>query len=254
MDVSKLKSAILATDQSYKKLRCNYGVFIDHEFGEQAYMFYSDYFEIYSLYDLVWRNNFGQELKSRDISLKILDIGCGRGKKTESILYGNGKPERYVGVDIRLDGIETKSDDCKPEKMYICADAIAWDGWGLVDRDFNMIIIDVEPHGKEWEIYQRILHYCGDVHIIILSCIGRWTLQHLALEFLTLLDKKGWLVDYYWIPVINDVLVIVCKNGKFRYDSHLPKKYKFWLREALGRAVFFNDITLNFSINFVNVY
>ena len=41
-----------------------------------------------------------------------------------------------------------------------------------VQGQFDIIIVDIEPHGREWEVYQRFLANMKDEHILILKCIG----------------------------------------------------------------------------------
>lgn len=37
---------------------------------------------------------------------------------------------------------------------------------------FDIMILDIEPHGREWEVYEKFICKMKDEHLVILKCIG----------------------------------------------------------------------------------
>jgi len=55
-------------------------------------------------------------------------------------------------------------------------------------QTFNVVILDIEPHGKEWEVYHSFLPYLEQDHVVILKCIGNMNLYASSMVY-TFMDN-----------------------------------------------------------------
>jgi len=101
-------------------------------------------------------------------TLKVLEVGSGKASKTYRNLFGDTPHPQieYVTID--------KNPECNPTYVYDILDHAPWTNMvAFLEPDyFDIVIIDVEPHGKEDEIYSRIKHAIKDPALVIFKCIG----------------------------------------------------------------------------------
>ena len=178
---------------------------------------------------IIINKQYGDNLIGKYISensgdpIRILDVGSGQSMTFKNIASGNNASHfEYTSIDNAFDNTDHlfQGDEWYTVKrLHIHAD-ILLDTIELSTR-FETIIIDVEPHAHEIEIYEKVYDNLADDHFIILKCIGRMDMYgtSLADKFIDYLINKNVLVDHFAIYegdyFIRDVLVVVSKikNG-----------------------------------------
>lgn len=230
---SKIKeqdySILLSTaEKKANSLNCNFGDFSQN--NDKALIHYRERFKVNSLWELVFRNNLGEALQqfqknesAQDIN--IIDIGCGDQNYIQTLKYMNFFNHTYLGIDIKsisTDSI-TGTFGCKEDK-FVCADILNKDSLSLPDRKYDIIIIDVEPHGKEWNIYQKFLPYLSNIHLIILQCVGYIDGfgDYYAKNFLYQLNERNGLYNFLENVKTRDLYVVAKHNcdSKFNIENY----------------------------------
>jgi hypothetical protein len=154
-------------------------------------------------------------LACNDRKMNVLEIGSGKCMTIKNMTDGN--PEavfEYTSIDRATDD---NCFGCRHIKMDVSDDL---DDCFEIDDDyrFDILIIDIEPHGKEIEIYEKFVRYGATKHVIILKCVGWMDLYAtlLADRFLSHLKCSNRLMDYFGIGDYNyftrDVTVVASRD------------------------------------------
>ena len=125
---------------------------------------------------------------------------------------------------MSIDKTTSDSDACFAEsafhgfdRTHLQADAFAlppdWSG----HSKFDVLIIDVEPHGKEIMVYDNVVSSLADDHLVVLKCVGDLDIygQALADFFLSAMLSRKRLIDYFGVADINltrDIFAVVSKH------------------------------------------
>lgn len=162
---------------------------------------------------------------------RILDVGCGEMRCASCLMAGlQSDRVTYVSVD------KTISECCEPitKGAKRLKQKVNWvhinkdifdedftDAMHALNLDaFDIVMIDVEPHGNEIKVYERIKDYmCSNGHVCLLKHVGRIDLwgSTCAHKFLSKYISEQHVLDYYDIDVLNghdfrDVYVIMGAN------------------------------------------
>lgn len=180
--------------------------------------------------------------------LRVLDIGCGSSKHFRNMFEGIAgvSPDTlsYVSIDKepKLNDIAMVSDlniSCD-DPMTCCH--IRWvlghtarkhimmdvfdNTHKFILESGDIMILDIEPHGKEWEVYQKFVPHMNKHHILILKCIGHMShgfQSKMATDFiehitecsdLRILETASWFwseeLDYAVLNVYpRDVVLVI---------------------------------------------
>lgn len=135
-----------------------------------------------------WTATFFNKLAANLIrhcaSLKILDVGCGEGHMYKLLATGNEAQIDYVSVDI-LDYHRPNHIQGDAFKMALPEKYIG---------HFNLLIIDVTPHGRDFKLYHKYAKYMAPQHTVIFMCIGTMKTGETVLSKL---NNKEILQDYF---------------------------------------------------------
>lgn len=169
---------------------------------------------------------------------RILDVGCG-ARTTAGCLVAGVQRAEYACVDKKdpvppptaLAAAELRR-ACPDGWTELCRDAlVAQEGggdeqeggagpWPLPDAHYDLVVIDVEPHGRECEVYDRVRRYLADTHVCLLKHVGFIDLfgSACADRFLNrhIYDERR-VLDYYGVAVHNrwemrDVYVVMTRD------------------------------------------
>lgn len=185
--------------------------------SEQNKNFYRDAF--LSSYDeyrqTIWgatyMNLLGKHLMNK--KMNVLELGSGTCRTIQNMTKGNPESAfEYTSID------RTTDSNCFGSR-HIKADVFDVSALDLGDDYcFDILILDVEPHGKEVEIYEKFARYGAAKHVVILKCVG-WMgvfTTSLADRFLYHLKSTNRLVDYFGIGdcdfFTRDVTVVVSRD------------------------------------------
>jgi len=90
---------------------------------------------------------------------------------------------------------------------------------------FHMMIIDIEPHGREWEIFSNYERYMCEQYIVIFKCIGCMDIVDcdFAQQVLKKIHAFGKLVDVFAIssfPTLNRDVIAICSRHPVENPQH----------------------------------
>ena len=251
MNEQSLRTALQrAQDAAEKRIDCNFGHFprsmssssalvCDHTAAE----YFGEACQVCGTWELVFRNTLGAELShvaTATSPVHVLALGCGQNRYIRSLTFGTSLEYTYLGVDL-LDAAprayRTEFFGRVLDTSHLKLDVLAGSGVlpGLPDRLFDVIVIDLEPHGSEWSAYTRVQHAAAGTHLIVLQCIGAIHGSNLGLAamFLNRLHRAGSLIDFYctaWYGTqpaslgTRDVYVIAGRGSS--YTPQLPKSLR----------------------------
>lgn len=196
----------------------------------------------------------GRELAERSLetSIGVLDVGCGEGKTAAKLLLGLAAAAagptttiRYASIDVKafphrvleeaggktirkLAHVHVQRDVFDPEPVAFddeCVHVDPPEGGGgegngapgpvsFKDGGFDVVIIDIEPHGREREAYDRVRHLLKrGAHLCVLKHVA--FIDLLAAKFAdAFIDRhRDRVVDYFgeydsWGSV-RDVFVLL---------------------------------------------
>jgi hypothetical protein len=123
-----------------------------------------------SLRELYFFKTLGQNISGKT----ILDVGSGTLMTARAIIENCINPVSYTSIDRKEDPTITVSKMIENNK-------ISYSNHHHVDifeidielKDtYDIIIIDIEPHGKEIEVYEKFKKYMKSEHLIILKHIA----------------------------------------------------------------------------------
>jgi len=195
----------------------------------------NDYIEVFkdaydnfkrTIWGVIFFNLFGEYILENKINnkIKVLDIGSGRSLMFQNIVNGNNPKDNfeYTSIDNKNESLLSK--ECNDMKRYhIKADI--FNDIIFLSENFDILIIDIEPHSREIEIYNKFSKYLSETHLVILQCIGNMDLygSSLADKFIDHYLREEKIIDYLAINEINylirDVLIVLSKTScKFQGD------------------------------------
>lgn len=151
-----------------------------------------------------------------NVPVRILDVGCGQ-LRTISMLVDNGLlPVTYAGIDKRLDcGVLSEAITRISSTRFTAKDYVDVDKSDLGPEGYDVLIVDIEPHGREVHVYERFKSFMKRTHLCILKHVGSLDGygSYLADNFLRTYIKSGHVCDYYaqndWKKEFRDVFVIM---------------------------------------------
>lgn len=159
-DANSLKSGI--ADWSYLCDKATY-----NDVYREAFLHsYDEYRQ--EIWGATYMNLLGKYLMScNDQKTHILEIGSSKCMTIKNMTKGNHDSEfEYISIDRATES------NCFGSK-HIKADVFDASEFDLShDYRFDILIIDVEPHGKEIEIYEKFAKYGAPHHVVILKCVG----------------------------------------------------------------------------------
>jgi hypothetical protein len=166
--------------------------------------------------------------------VKILDVGC--GPRTSAGRLVSLVPDcgaTYACIDSAMPSpsplaareIERA---CGSDVTELRLDVFESDLAPLLPpHHYDVVVIDVEPHGREVELYERLLPHVADTHVVLLKHVGRLDLfgSGLADAFLDRAFSVRRVMDYYGVSVLNgwtmrDVYAVLTREeGRGRLEE-----------------------------------
>lgn len=141
--------------------------------------------------------------------LHVFDVGSGKSS-TSRIIAGDHEVGKYHSIDWGMEEsrFEGKSNDIKHYRMDVYGHDVTKD---MPLNTFDVIIIDIEPHGQEILIYTKATHMCVLKHIGSLD-----SGSHMADRFLGYFIDTRNVYDYFAETSLNrgyrDVFVVMSKD------------------------------------------
>eukprot|EP00798_Chlamydomonas_sp_ICE-L_P028683 gene28683-biopygen32594 len=178
-------------------------------------------------------NQVGLAASSDRKPLRIIDVGCGRRTSAGQIasLIPAASAE-YTCIDKAMPetcGFAARSLKlaCGVGMTEILGDVFdETTTTDLVSRSsnrFDLVIIDVEPHGREIDVYEKIVGHLADTHLVLLKHVCSIALFGSAYAdcFLAKYDNEGKVMDYLAVKVLNgwfhrDLYVLMTQHGGVR--------------------------------------
>lgn len=168
-------------------------------------------------FSLSFMNILGKKLLRKPLS--VLDVGSGKSQ-TAVTLVGHAAIDKYHSIDrafgsSRLDHRSLRSSDIKHFKRDVFDEDCTKD---MHPHSYDVIIIDIEPHGNESSIYKRLQPLLRTAHICILKCIGDIDLHGSSMAdcFLERFIKDGHVYDFFAETSLNpgyrDIYVIMTRQ------------------------------------------
>jgi len=129
-----------------------------------------------TIWGVVFFNLLGEKTLQSFVKLSVLDVGCGTSKQFQNMFKdvpGVSKDTlKYTSIDINPNIVRPSWVKEHCEEHHIIADVFDNDSVIALKGTYDIVIIDIEPHSKECEIYERFLPYMKQHHMIVLKCIG----------------------------------------------------------------------------------
>jgi hypothetical protein len=128
---------------------------------------------------------------------------------------------KYIGVDLLVQPQIVKH----THHVFDAFDYIHTDTHDMPFDSFHMIIIDIEPHGREWEIFSNYERYMCEQYIVIFKCIGCMDIIgcKFARQVLKKIHADGKLVDVFAIrsfPTLNRDVIAICSRHPVENPQH----------------------------------
>lgn len=147
--------------------------------------------------------------------LHVLDVGSGKSSTSRTIA-GDHEVGKYHSIDWGMEEsrFEGKSNDIKHYRMDVYGHDVTKD---MPLNTFDVIIIDIEPHGQEIFIYTKLRPAMKATHMCVLKHIGSLDSgSHMADRFLGhFIDTRN-VHDYFAETSLNrgyrDVFVVMSKD------------------------------------------
>jgi hypothetical protein len=181
-------------------------------------------------------NQVGLAASSYRKPLRIIDVGCGRMTSAGQIasLIPAASAE-YTCIDKAMP--ETCGFAARSLKLACGADGVGMteilgdvfdetttkDLGSRSSNRFDLVIIDVEPHGREIDVYEKIVGHLADTHIVLLKHVCGIDIVGSAYadRFLAKYDDEGKVMDYLAVKVLNgwfhrDLYVLMTRHGGVR--------------------------------------
>jgi len=106
--------------------------------------------------------------------LSVLDVGSGTLCIASMLMAANKNVAQYTAVDIREDASKhvSKISDHIERFSYIREDYQNLTADHLIPDAYDVVIIDVEPHGRDGFVYSKVKPFMKPHHLCICSCLG----------------------------------------------------------------------------------
>lgn len=209
----------------------------------QLYKYSDDYckafLEAYRSYNgTIWEgvyNNLFMEylIDASGGNVSILDVGSGTSAHFRGMCKGLdiSRVSKYTTIDKKPSSdihgdLFAQYPDIRGRHTHIQKDVFDIKDELPVDT-YDIVIIDIEPHSKEIDVYNIIYPYVKTEHIVICKCIGFIDLysSSLANHLLNHMLDKGILHSFFGIScesLTRDVTIIVNKNKTEYKGSIFP--------------------------------
>ena len=171
-----------------------------------------------TIWGVTFKNLVGESLSTQCTDpVYILDVGCGHKSTFNNLVKGNDVSRfKYTSIDKDASVEPSIVADvfCEYDKQKIYTE--------LQEYTYNVIIIDIEPHSKEIEIYELFKKFMKHDHLVILKCVGFIDFygSFYADRFIKKLFDEKQLVDYFAVSELNimtrDVFIVVGHDVDFR--------------------------------------
>lgn len=172
--------------------------------------------------------------------ISILDVGCGTCMHFRSMCKGidSKNISKYTTIDKKSSKeLHSKLYDEHPTifHTHMQIDILDENISSLLDEalhhdTYDIVVLDIEPHGNEIKIYERIYPYLKQEHIVICKCIGFIDLYgpSMANDFLSNVQEANILHTYFGVCELSgyltrDVVAIINKKG-CNYKGIINKK------------------------------
>lgn len=109
---------------------------------------------------------FYKALAAIGASVSVLDVGCGRFMTVSMMLDNGFLPVAYAGVDRVINQSETVASI--PSTRLIAKDYKDVKESDLDPAGYDLLIVDIEPHGREKHVYEHFKRFMKPVHLCIL--------------------------------------------------------------------------------------
>ena len=130
----------------------------------------------------------------------VLDVGSGELLTAQTLIKNTSFVGTYTAIDYQVDAYKYGK-HVQPyvgEFKYINIDILKEEFIpSNSDMLYDIVMIDVEPHGKEIEVYEKIKHCLSESHLCVLKHVGYISMygSSLANTFLTRYENE--ISDYY---------------------------------------------------------
>lgn len=166
--------------------------------------------------------------------LNVLDVGSGELLTAKKLIHDTSFVNTYTTIDNKIDPSEYIHDiqHCIDTFEYFNIDILKDDF--VTDKKYDIVFIDVEPHGKEIEVYERVKHCLSPKHLCILKHVGFIDLygSYLADRFLSKYEEH--VSDYYAESVRNIISTLHQVRDVFIiFDTSTPNTSTMNIRELL---------------------
>ena len=229
--MSVFVQAIVTASQDACGLKSNIADWSKHRKYGGERMYHKDDLDAYKRFgDTLWgctfKNILGREL-CKDRVIRILDVGCGKKTTYNNIVCGNGGTDgeggsasfTYTSIDVNK---EVAPDICGD--VFVDREMILE---ALRDKEvekFNMLILDIEPHGHEIDLFEMFKEFLATEYIIVFKCIAVIDLygSMMAHRVLEHMKKQRCLVDYFAVASLNSMTrdVFAVGGGVFKGDIY----------------------------------
>ena len=179
-------------------------------------------------WEILFNNNLGKYLSKNKLT-KILEVGCGNYKYSGfNIINKNNGMFEYYGIDTR----DIINENYTIIKIDIFEENVIEKlNQRLCDNYFDVLIIDVEPHGREIQIHDIVSKYMKkNEYLCILRCIGHMDMfgSNAGNYFINEMVKRKLLKDM--IAFHSDYLenrdgYLVMTGCESNYNGTIQKKY-----------------------------
>jgi len=170
-----------------------------------------------NMWSVVFHNLLFEHITA-NTSVRVLDVGCGESRQFRAMCKGidTQKVSQYTTIDKE----SGKEYPLVPHKHITCdVFELTTDELMKYGGDYDILIMDIEPHGKEREVYDIVYPALKPQHIVICKCIGFIDLYGagMANRFLIELRDRN-ILHSFWGScdlsyLTRDVVAIVNKNG-----------------------------------------
>ena len=130
----------------------------------------------------------------------VLDVGCGSLMTTTNLLW-NMSNVSLATIDksvVPTDQIAKLKKNIS-EWKHISANIFSVDLVDLPKNKYDIVVIDIEPHGNEIDVYEKIKPFMKPIHICILKHVGSISMfgSVLADRFLDKYVQSKNVIDYF---------------------------------------------------------
>jgi hypothetical protein len=163
-------------------------------------------------------NALSAQLSSCD--LHVLDVGAGELMTARMLSpLGNHNINTYTAVDHKDCPDEHVQTMTKRTQTFRVVPTDYRELMGLPMDFYDVVIIDIEPHGEEIEVYRQVVKHLKPLHLCILKHVGFIDMCGCiyADEFLSKYIEDNKVYDYfaeYHIDIgLRDIFVIMSRNN-----------------------------------------